>query len=95
MLFRPNNKHVDTRDYKLYDDIFGIYHITSTGQFICSSSDQRDLAMMELDLVFSPIYKSLELTGNYELNEPVMAQFLSSGYDDFNEFLRQITMPTE
>ncbi len=51
--------------------------------------------MMELDLVFSPIYKSLELTGNYELNEPVMAQFLSSGYDDFNEFLRQITMPTE
>ena len=95
MLFRPNNNHVDTRDYKLYDDIFGIYHITSTGQFICSSSDQRDLAMMELDLVFSPIYKSLELTGNYELNEPVMAQFLSSGYDDFNEFLRQITMPTE
>lgn len=95
MLFRPNNNHVDTRDYKLYDDIFGIYHITSTGQFICSSSDQRDLAMMELDLVFSPIYKSLELTGNYELNEPVMAQFLSSGYDDFNEFLRQITKPTE
>lgn len=95
MLFRPNNNHVDTRDFKLYDDIFGIYHITSTGQFICSSGDQRDLAMMELDLVFSPIYKSLELTGNYELNEPVMGQFLSSGYDDFNEFLKQITQPTE
>lgn len=95
MLFRPNNNHVDTRDFKLYDDIFGIYHITSTGQFICSSSDQRDLAMMELDLVFSPIYKSMELTGNYELNEPVMAQFLSSGYDDFNEFLKQITRPVE
>lgn len=95
MLFRPNNNHVDTRDFKLYDDIFGIYHITSTGQFICSSSDQRDLAMMELDLVFSPVYKSMELIGNYELNEPVMAQFLSSGYDDFNDFLRQITQPTE
>ena len=95
MLFRPNNNHVDTRSYKLYDDIFGIYHITSTGQFICSSSDQRDLAMMELDLVFSPVYKSLELIGNYELNEPVMAQFLSSGYDDFNDFLKQITKPIE
>lgn len=95
MLFRPNNNHVDTKDYKLYNDIFGIYHITSTGQFICSSGDQRDLAMMELDLVFSPIYRSLELIGNYELNEPVMAQFLSSGYDDFNDFLRQITQPTE
>ena len=95
MLFRPNNNHVDTSDFKLYDDIFGIYHITSTGQFICSSSDQRDLAMMELDLVFSPIYKSMELIGNYELNEPVMAQFLSSGYDDFNDFLKQITRPTE
>ncbi|MBQ3282007.1 MAG: hypothetical protein IJH41_06355 [Eubacterium sp.] len=95
MLFRPNNNHVDTRDYKLYDDIFGIYHITSTRQFICSSGSQRDLAMMELDLVFSPIYKSLSLIGNYELNEPVMAQFLSSGYDDFNDFLKQITRPTE
>jgi hypothetical protein len=95
MLFRPNNNHVDTKNFKLYDDIFGIYHITSTGQFICSSSDQRDLAMMELDLVFSPIYRSMELIGNYELNEPVMAQFLSSGYSDFNEFLKQITIPTE
>ena len=95
MLFRPNNNHVNTSDYKLYDDIFGIYHITSTGQFICSSGNQRDLAMMELDLVFSPIYKFLTLTGNYELNEPVMAQFLSSGYDDFNEFLRQITQPID
>ncbi|MBR2548070.1 MAG: hypothetical protein IKF07_07770 [Eubacterium sp.] len=95
MLFRPNNNHVDTSDFKLYDDIFGIYHITSTGQFICSSGDQRDLAMMELDLVFSPIFKSLTLIGNYELNEPVMAQFLSSGYNDFNDFLKQITRPTD
>ncbi len=95
MLFRPNNDHVDTRNYRLYDDIFGIYHVTSSGQFICSSSSQQDLAMMELDLVFSPIYRSMKLIGNYELNEPVMAQFLTSGYDDFNEFLKQITLPTE
>ena len=91
MLFRPNNNHVNTLDYRLYDDIFGIYHITSTGQLICSSNTQHDMALLELDLVFSPIYKSLDLTGNYEFNEPVMAQFLSSGYDDFNDFLIQIT----
>ena len=91
MLFRPNNNHVDTRDYRLYDDIFGIYHLTSTGQFICSSSSQQDIALIELDLVFSPVYKSMELIGNYEFNEPVMAQFLASGYDDFNEFMKEIT----
>ena len=91
MLFRPNNNHVDTRDYKLYDDIFGIYHLTSTGQLICSSNTQKDMAFLELDLVFSPIYQKLDLIGNYEFNEPVMAQFLSSGYDDFNDFMIQIT----
>ena len=91
MLFRPNNNHVDTRDYRLYDDIFGVYHITSTGQFICSSNTQQDIALLELDLVFSPVYRSLELIGNYEFNEPVMAQFLASGYDDFNDFMAQIT----
>ena len=91
MLFRPNNNHVNTQDYRLYDDIFGIYHITSTGQLICSSNTQHDMALLELDLVFSPIYRSLDLIGNYEFNEPVMAQFLSSGYDDFNDFMSQIT----
>ena len=91
MLFRPNNNHVDTKDYRLYDDIFGVYHLTSTGQLVCSSNSQRDMAMLELDLVFSPVYKSLSLIGNYEFNEPVMAQFLASGYDDFNEFVREIT----
>lgn len=91
MLFRPNNNHVDTQDYRLYDDIFGVYHLTSTGQFICSSNTQHDMALLELDLVFSPIYKSMDLIGNYEFNEPVMAQFLSSGYDDFNDFMREIT----
>lgn len=91
MLFRPNNNHVDTQDYRLYDDIFGVYHITSTGQLICSSNTQHDMALLELDLVFSPVYKSMDLIGNYEFNEPVMAQFLSSGYDDFNEFMSQIT----
>ena len=91
MLFRPDNNHVDTRDYKLYDDIFGIYHLTSTGQFICSANSQHDMAMLELDLVFSPIHTTLQLKGNYEFNEPVMAQFLSSGYDDFNDFVAEIT----
>ena len=91
MLFRPDNNHVDTRDYRLYDDIFGIYHLTSTGQFICSANSQHDMAMLELDLVFSPIHTTLQLKGNYEFNEPVMAQFLSSGYDDFNDFVAEIT----
>lgn len=91
MLFRPNNNHVDTRDYRLYDDMFGVYHITSTGQFIVSANTQQDMALLELDLVFSPIYKVMEIKGNYEFNEPVMAQFLASGYDDFNDFLKEIT----
>ncbi|MBR3147456.1 MAG: hypothetical protein IKF54_04855 [Eubacterium sp.] len=95
MLFRPDNNHVDTRDYRLYDDIFGIYHLTSTGQFICSANSQHDMAMLELDLVFSPIHTDLKLKGNYEFNEPVMAQFLSSGYDDFNDFVAEITRGPE
>ena len=65
MLFRPNNNHVDVKDYRLYDDIFGVYHLTSTGQLICSSNTQHDMALLELDLVFSPVYKSMSLIGNY------------------------------
>lgn len=95
MLFRPNNNHVDVKDYRLYDDIFGVYHLTSTGQLICSSNTQHDMALLELDLVFSPVYKSMSLIGNYEFNEPVMAQFLASGYDDFNRFIAEITMGTD
>lgn len=91
MLFRPNNDHVDTKNYRLYQDIFGIYHVTTTGQLICAANDQRDMGMLEIDLVFSPLFQQMDLAGNYEFNEPVMAQFLASGYDDFNEFMSEIT----
>ena len=91
MLFRPDNKHVDTTSYRLSDDIFGFYHVTSSGQLISSSDSAVDIGMMELDLVMSPVFSRMELIGNYEFNEPVMAEFLESGYDDFNEFMREIT----
>ena len=91
MVFRQNNDHVKLRNYKLYDDLDGIFHVTSTGQLVCSSGDSFKLFTLTRPLMMPGMIAKTTVTGNFEFNEPVMAQFLSSGYDDFLEFVEEIT----
>jgi hypothetical protein len=93
MAFNNNNDHVNDADYMLSNDIFGVYYITDNGEFIVSASSKKNIINMERSLLHTPIGGMLLPTGKYEFQEPVLLQFVNSGFDYFEEFLQAITNP--
>ncbi|MGI6212332.1 MAG: hypothetical protein ACOYJJ_07115 [Anaerovoracaceae bacterium] len=91
MIFHRHNRHVNTEHYRLYEDTVGIIHYCSDGrQLVCSSASAQDINLLELDLMFSPVYQYLEPAGSYEFNVPVMGQYLQSDIPKFRDFLQTI-----
>lgn len=93
MAFNNNNDHVNDANYMLSNDIFGVYYITSFGEFIVSASSRESIIKLERSLLHSPVGTFLLPTGKYEFQEPVLLNFVHSGFMDFDEFLQAITDP--
>lgn len=87
MYFRPDNLHVNSTSYRLYQDTAGLMHLRGDKQVICSGNSEADIHALEVDLIHSPAYPFLEPIGSFQFSEPVMIQFLQSGYEDFRDFL--------
>ncbi|NLD11006.1 hypothetical protein [Aminicella lysinilytica] len=92
MMLRSNNEHVNKKNYKLYDDMMGIYHLTGDGQLIIAANSLDDIQRLEMDLTFSTLYADLKLKNSYEFNEPVLAQYLESDFSDFMDFIDAIKL---
>ncbi len=87
MAFKKNNDHVDSRVFRLSNDVKGVYFLTDYGQLIASAYTLADIRFMENKLRMSPIAPFLMVTAKYEFKEPVLFEFVQSGFEDFDEFL--------
>ena len=92
MILRSNNEHVNKKNYKLYDDMMGVYHLTGNGQLIIAANSLKDIQLLEMDLALSAMYSGLELRNSFEFNEPVLAQYLESDFSDFMDFIDAIKL---
>lgn len=86
MMFHPHNNHVSKQVYLLNDDVLGTYYVTDSGQIILSSYTQEGIRTLEWDFCHSDWVAFSQLVGKFQFDEPVLDEFISSGFEDFNDF---------
>ena len=87
MAFKPTNAHVAERVFMLSNDVKGVYYLTNFGQLIVVAYNHEDILNLELSLASSPLKSYLVMTGQYELLDPVLFEFINSDYTDFQSFI--------
>ncbi|MEG0430006.1 MAG: hypothetical protein RR536_00270 [Anaerovoracaceae bacterium] len=87
LAFNNDNDHVKKKVFLLSEDVFGLYYITDFGQFIVAAYNLIDIKALEADLSRGAIGNFLIPTGRYEFKDPVLYDFIQSGFDDFDDFL--------
>ncbi len=87
MLFNENNDHVSGPVFQMNEDVFGVFYVTKYGQLIASSYEEKNINAMHENLRNHRIGRYLGVTGKYEFKEPVLYDFIQSGFDDFEEFI--------
>ncbi len=92
MIFHPNNKHVNKREYRLNEDVLGLYFLSNSGQLICAAYTVDEVLQMEWDLVRSPYRRRLVPVEKYQFKESVLYEFIQSGFDFFEDFVEAITV---
>jgi len=95
MIFHPHNNHVGKREYRLSDDVIGLYYILDDGQIILSANDRPSIELLEQDLLTSRYGSLVVPIAKYQFKEPVLYDFISSGFDDFEEFVEMISEKDE
>ena len=90
MAFKPTNDHVSERVFMLSNDVKGVYFLTNYGQLIAVAYDREGILELERTLASSPIRSYLMMTGQYELLDPVLFEFINSDYVDFQSFIDPI-----
>ena len=90
MIFHPDNRHVAKKEYRLNEDVLGLYFVSLSGQLICAAYSLDEIHCLEADLATSPLRKSLLPISKYEFQEPVLYEFIQSGFDDFELFVDAI-----
>ncbi len=90
MAFKKNNDHVNSRVFRLSNDVKGIYYLTDFGQLIVASYTLHEIRYLENQLKASPLAPFLIATAKYEFKEPVLFEFMQSDFEDFDDFLNFI-----
>ena len=90
MAFKKNNDHVNSRIFRLSNDVKGIYYLTDYGQLIVAAYTLQEIRHLENQLKVSPLALFLIPTAKYEFKEPVLFEFMQSDFEDFDDFLNFI-----
>lgn len=90
MIFHENNSHVDKREYRINEDILGMYYVSHFGQLITAAYTLDDTRRLETDLSTSTLGRKLIPVARYEFREPILYEYIQSGFDDFELFIEAI-----
>ncbi|MGN0659751.1 MAG: hypothetical protein ACI4LA_09090 [Emergencia sp.] len=90
MMFQPSNRHVAQWEYRLNEDVYGMYFVSEGGQLISAAYSLDAIRALEHDLANSSFRRKLIPISRYEFQEPVLFEFIQSGFDDFESFVDAI-----
>lgn len=82
--FNKNNAHVDDRCYYLNGDVYASYFVTDGNQLVVSCFNHDNI--LEIQKRFKEEYQ-IEMIAELEADNPILYRFVSSGYDDFFDYL--------
>lgn len=92
MAFKPNNDHVNQPVFRLSEDIYGTFFITTSGQFVLTGYSVEDIHALEDALHKSTIGKLLIPEGKFAFKDPVLYDFVGTDLDDFLEFMEHMDL---
>ena len=78
------------KEYRLNEDVLGMYFVSDSGQLISASYSLEEIRQLEIDLGTSSCGRKLIPTAKYEFQEPVLYEFIQSGFEDFELFVDAI-----
>jgi len=87
LLFNKKNDHVNSKVFRLNEDVSGIYYISDYGQMIIAAYSMKGIHSMEKELRKKSMSNVLMPVSKYEFKEPVLYEFIQSEFEDFEEFL--------
>ncbi|MCR5481634.1 MAG: hypothetical protein K6F52_02460 [Clostridia bacterium] len=87
MFFNKNNNHVDSDVFRLSDDVFGMFYVTSFGQLLISSNELSSIRSLETSLKHCSVSRNVVSIAKFEFKDPIMYEFIQSEFEDFMEFL--------
>jgi hypothetical protein len=85
--FKKNNDHVNQKVFTLNDDIQCLFYISDYGQLIISAFSLSEINLAEKQLKNCPAYSLLIVSEKFEFKEPILYEFIQSGFDDFIDFV--------
>lgn len=91
MIFSPHNDHVKKKTFMLNDDVLGIYYLIEDNQLILASYSIEGIKTLESNLQDSYMADHVVPVSKYEFKEPVLFDFINSGFDDFEDFVDLIS----
>ncbi len=91
MRFRRDNDHVKKRIFRISDDVEGLYYVSlRQGQILATAYSLSSILQLEADLRISGLAPVLTTEAKYEFKEPVILDFISSGIENFNDYLEAV-----
>jgi len=90
MEFKPDNSHVDTNNFRLYDDISALFFVTDFGELIVSAYSIEDIMYAEDRIENSNISIEVSMDMKFQLANSIMYDFAESGCASFKEFLQSL-----
>ncbi|MBQ9931459.1 MAG: hypothetical protein IJO79_03825 [Firmicutes bacterium] len=88
--FNPTNDHVNRKTFRLNEDIHALIYVSDFGQLILGAYSLDEIREAERKLKNSSLSSLLLATARFEFKEPILYEFINSGFDDFGEFLRSL-----
>jgi hypothetical protein len=88
--FAADNSHVNSRVYRLNDDVEEILYITSEGQLIIGAYSLSRIQKTELKIYRTRLGKFLTEIGKFEFKEPILYDYTLGEGGDFLSYIKEI-----
>ena len=89
--FNDTNSHVGRPIYRINDDIHAMFYLSDAGELLIMAYDPVTVQRAEFNLALSIYPFPMALNMKYEFKEPVLYEFINSGFDSFADFVRFIS----
>jgi hypothetical protein len=82
--YNKNNNHVDSNEYFLNDDMYGIFYFTNNNQLVVASFEEDNI-----DEIIQRLkkYDDLKLNNEFVVDQSLIYSFITSEYNNFYDFL--------
>lgn len=90
MSFRKTNDHVNSRLFRLANDVRGLYFLTDHNQLILCAYSLPEIYNLEKSIASSPLAPYLIVSARYEFRDPILYEFMNSDFEHFEDFLEML-----